>query len=1398
MRRLFGLCILLVVLVGAAPFLVSKFGKGFLEGQISSRINGTVTVDRISTGWFSGTVLEGVRLSEPGGSQPILAVTEARLDEGLLSLIRSSRKKATLAVTGVDVLAVMKEGKLNFASVLKENDEPTSDLPDLDLSVVVRNLKVSYQHESRAPMQIDLSRVMAKFATGRALTAQIESEGLKADLTGDIMTGARMKKPQEMTGSASLTLDQWSLEQLRKTGIPALESLSGSAIGNQDLAWDGNQLTVKGKIKLQDVKTSVPEMGLYQVGLSELTNQLRVTMNQGPEGRIELLVDSLVLPRQRSLKREIVLSALAAADISPTQQVAWELLHLRSEGFEVKGLGTTDLLNNMTTSAELRTTGDLKGMHHLMDGLPELAGALESNAKLEWSLLGDTKVQGRTVVRNLVAKNLGAGTPDMSEAEVAIDHNFRVSKDLMEATATSFHASFAQATLTGSLRFPSEGRGTQGDMRFQASADLDRLSKLLGGLLPARFVGQLSADGRLVGGAGGLTVDARVGGKQISIHGDALTSGPVTLGDLTLVGRGTISEDFRSLDFPELRVDSSALTGTAKVNLTREEGGQRGQIDFDLNGQVAPLLAMVPGLPSVSGALSSRGQLVLNAAEPMSVRGRTQIANLVATGLPGPSPEFRDALISLDHDLDYGNGQIRARKAEIKSSFLQGEVTGSLVSRAAKAPEGKVEFQFRGDLGRLASLLGSYMPMTLAGALRANGFVEGVPLGYQYSLDASGDAVVLSGASLGPTPLNLGQVSVKSTGFASSNFDRLQISRGQLESQALRGQLTADLTKSGDVWTGPLDATFSGEAGRLLAFYGKPLPVQIQGASEFVAKVVMGATSTFDGTIKGRQLTLTGSAVGPTPWQIVTFDADLAGTYAMTQGSLQLQKLKVGSDPMQFELTRPLVISGLKDGMPLSMTAHFKGAANLQRIPGHVLAAPVDANVGGIAQFEGAMNYGTSGIRGNITASVSQLVVQRPAGASAFGSPQFVAQALEDGTFRINLDASSMQVATTGAGARTPTPLRVVASGRSDAAVGSVDITSIEISGSGIRKATGSGRFSPTSHRLVLDADLNMAELSNTWLAVLDSGIKGNGAGKLNVQLDLPASGTDGLRRGTGQWTASLEQVTAKSLDLRNVQLDGNMTGGIARITKGNGTLNGGAVTVTGQADFRNEQPTWQGAVQANQVTLREELRPAIARALPIFAGLGVNAGGVLNGQFNLTASGKAQGQGAAPEAMVDWSSLSGTGLLGMSSAFIEGGPLLSALTQIAGIPPRLDLNAFQSNFQVTNGRVRQNTTISTAQNLDLRITGTTSVTGELDYILGIRLNGPSNQNWQRYTNLIAKDGFLPLSMKGTVTNPGIPMPDPGQLIQGAAENLINRGLSDLFGGKKKKEEEKKPEEKKQ
>jgi hypothetical protein len=376
-KRLAIVVVVLAVLVGAAPFLVSKFGKSLIERQISQSINGTVTIDRLSTGWFSSTVIQGLKVVEADSDQPLLLISEASVEEGLLSILKGSTKKATINVSGVEATAVMQDGELNFKKLIKPSDKPESDLPDLDLSFEVRDIKVRYQHEKAAPVALLFDKLSGVFRTGAPFSAELESEGLKLKASGEIMSGPRMRTVEDMTAAIAMTFDQWKLGDLDSMGLPGTTGLAGTVAGQQDVNWSGSAFTAKGKVRVVQARADLGAMGLYQVGAMEFVNDIKGNLNEGPHGHVEALVESLALPKKGPLLREPTFSLLARADVTPTQQVAWELLHAKGEGMELKGLGTTDLVNNFATSADLTLKGDLQGLNQLISGLPLLEGILD-------------------------------------------------------------------------------------------------------------------------------------------------------------------------------------------------------------------------------------------------------------------------------------------------------------------------------------------------------------------------------------------------------------------------------------------------------------------------------------------------------------------------------------------------------------------------------------------------------------------------------------------------------------------------------------------------------------------------------------------------------------------------------------------------------------------------------------------------------------------------------------------------------------------------------------------------------------------------------------------------------------------------------------------------------------
>lgn len=1386
LRRILILLALLLVVAASGPFLVAKFGKGIIEGMASRPLNGRVTFESLSLGWFSPIEMHGLRVTADGAQEPQIAVDHARLDQGIFSVLKDRPTRAKLQVKGVAILARMEDGVLDLSRLAKPSDAPPGDLPDLDLELEIQDVRLRYKHEESPVVELPIDRIQGGFRTGQPVSIAIAGPGLDIQGNAHLMQGRRMREIDEVAADLAIVLTNWRLADLANAAPGAFREISGTLSGRQELRIDGGDGVAKGEVKLSNSRIALAEdSGIYTAERFELTNDLRLSLKDGPVGRIEVLAEGVQMPPRSPLRRSPLVDALLAADVGESQRVAWKIHHLRAEGIELKGSGRTDALAGMATTADVELAANLAQVAALLDGLPSLSGMLDSKTSIQWSQTTATSLKGRTSIRDLVAKNLPGGAPDVRDPEVVLEHDLTFGGGVVHATGTRLRSSFARAELEGDLVLGGEDKAPEGSLRFQGSAVLDRISDLLGDLLPVRMQGSIDAAGSVTGLADGLAVQAQLNGRRVVLLSDAMKDGPVTVGDLSLTGSGTVGAGGRSFRFPDLKISSPALAGSASVDMSLADAGPEGAISYDLQGQLTPLLGMVPGLPSLSGDLAAKGRLAMKGAAPMTIAGESRIGNLVARNLGPGVPDISDPLVAIDLDLDFGSGNLLARTARIRSSFLEASLAGALETGAGGLPSGKVDFQSRGDLSRLTALLGELSPVAATGWLTASGTLEGTSAGYRFAVSSGSESLVLRGERLGPAPFDMGRTSLEASGLVGKQMERIEIADGRLRSAAVNGSAKADLTRAGERWHGTIEGALDGAAGRLLALSPAPLPVRIEGATDIRGRVVLGAPIQFEGTVRGTHMILAGEAIGPAPWGLGALDVDAAGHYAPAHGQIQVARLKIASDPVQFEATRPIVVSGLGGTGEMKVVAHFKGAGDLGRIPPGLMKLPAGSSLAGGGQFEGAVTYEGGKARGSVNASVANLALRRPSGPSAFGGATLAAQAGDDGSFRIDLDGSSMQIAATSDGPRTPTPLRIAAAGRQDAERDAIEVQSLDIAGSGIRTGRGSGRYSPAGSRVVLNADLDLGELSRTWLSLFPAGIRGTGGGRLVVDLDLPGGGQEGLRRGSGTFSASADQITAGSLDLRSVQLEGTMADGLARIARGTARLNDGVVNVSGQGDFRQAVPLWQGGVQAQNVNLREELRPAVARVIPLFAGLGVNAGGVLKGDFNLNGSGKA----AAPPAeatLLDFASVNGGGTLGFTSGFIEGGPILQALVEIAGIPPRLDLRGFDSNFQVRNGRVHQESLITTAQNLDLKLSGTTSVTGELDYTLGVRLTGSSNAKWQRYVGLVAKDGFLPLSIKGTVSNPGVPMPDPAKLIQGAAEGLINRGLGELFGPKRK------------
>ena len=63
---------------------------------------------------------------------------------------------------------------------------------------------------------------------------------------------------------------------------------------------------------------------------------------------------------------------------------------------------------------------------------------------------------------------------------------------------------------------------------------------------------------------------------------------------------------------------------------------------------------------------------------------------------------------------------------------------------------------------------------------------------------------------------------------------------------------------------------------------------------------------------------------------------------------------------------------------------------------------------------------------------------------------------------------------------------------------------------------------------------------------------------------------------------------------------------------------------------------------------------------------------------------------------------------------------------------------------------------------IDIRMAGTTSLEGRLNYDVGIKPKGGVTAQWKKLKPVLDRDGFLPFRLQGDVTHPSPKLPEDG------------------------------------
>ncbi len=193
---------LILVAIGFAPQIASLPPvRDWLVRAAAGQLDGVVSIDSLSLGWFSGVRVTGLKLAEPTG-EPIVQVDEVRVDRGLWSLVWA-RDLGIITLTKPRLNWIAESGGSNLETALAawlkpQNSKTPTRVPVVQLQIVDGAVQLSVRGETE-PYHLDGIQ-------GR-LVVDPPRETLEFDLQATSSTGSGDPGELKVKGNAKLTAD---------------------------------------------------------------------------------------------------------------------------------------------------------------------------------------------------------------------------------------------------------------------------------------------------------------------------------------------------------------------------------------------------------------------------------------------------------------------------------------------------------------------------------------------------------------------------------------------------------------------------------------------------------------------------------------------------------------------------------------------------------------------------------------------------------------------------------------------------------------------------------------------------------------------------------------------------------------------------------------------------------------------------------------------------------------------------------------------------------------------------------------------------------------------------------------------------------------------------------------
>ncbi len=333
-----------------------------------------------------------------------------------------------------------------------------------------------------------------------------------------------------------------------------------------------------------------------------------------------------------------------------------------------------------------------------------------------------------------------------------------------------------------------------------------------------------------------------------------------------------------------------------------------------------------------------------------------------------------------------------------------------------------------------------------------------------------------------------------------------------------------------------------------------------------------------------------------------------------------------------------------------------------------------------------------------------------------------------------------------------------------------------------------------------------LAQLGGPFAAVPEVG------GQLRGTFALPRDLLEA--RGAEQAFAALRQLRGIVVDARLEGARGNLggfaltdgslgltltEGRIAIASAAGTTLNGGPLELRLSADASADPSLpFEATLRWNGGTVGGDAAHLLRYAVPVLAGLGAEAG-AFSSRADLNLSLRGPATAAAGESVLQWlDRFEGSGDVTLRDGSLAPAGQLQGLLTLLGQSQRLSLDHLAGAFTMHQGTISTKAMRWLSKGKDYGLSGSTHLDGRLDFGIDVTALLQQHRDGKQIAALL---GNTPLvaGLAGTLDAPTLGMPDlakltqqaleqaPRRLLEQQGQDLLKKGLDELFGGKKKK-----------